>query len=224
MKAGSGFNYRMPVFANNDYSALCWRMVKLHCKLEKEIGTAIFPHQASLPVHISSQREQSRVGMCLFLVFYMPWIARAQKLEGISNFSLGCLGKAVNKENYPSARNGRLGLHYDHLPASKLLKVYARAASGKEAQTLPSLCSVNLVNMPICPCDAELSAPHLFLFRSTAQDPLKPPFVPTIFSPIGPVLLHGHRCVFFPFFERIYLAAPFYFTPPPPTPQLRSQW
>lgn len=214
MEAGSGFNYRMPVFAN-DYSALCWRMVKLHDRLGKEklvwryfLPRLLFPS--------TFRHRGSRVEMCSFILFYMPLIRQTQKLEGMSNFSLSCLGKAVNKENYRSARNGRLGLHYDHLPGSKLLKVYARAASGKEAQTLQSLCSVNLVNMPICPCDAELSAPHLFLFRSTAQGPLKSPFVPTIFSPIGPVRVHGHRCVSFPFCKRTYTAAPFYSSRPHP--------
>lgn len=212
-----GFNYRMPVFANNDYSSLCWRMVKLHCRLGKE--NLVLRYFLTRLLFPSTFRHRgSRVGMCSFILFYIPLLRRKQKLEGTSNFSLGSLGMAVNKENHRSARNGRLGLRYDHLPASKLLKVYARAASGKEAQTLQSLCSVNLVNMPICSCDAELSTPHLFLFLRTAQARLKPPFVPAIFSPIGLVRMHGHRGVSFPFCKRIYLAAPFYFSPPPPTP------
>lgn len=70
-----------------------------------------------------------------------------QDLGEMSNFSLKCLGKAVSKENQCSTRNGRLGLHCDHLPASKLFKVYTRAASGKEVQTQKSLCSANLVNI-----------------------------------------------------------------------------
>lgn len=211
------FQLQDAVFANNDYSSLCWRMVKLHCRLGKE--NLVLRYFLTRLLFPSTFRHRgSRVGMCSFILFYIPLLRRKQKLEGMSNFSLGSLGMAVNKENHRSARNGRLGLRYDHLPASKLLKVYARAASGKEAQTLQSLCSVNLVNMPICSCDAELSTPHLFLFLRTAQARLKPPFVPAIFSPIGLVRVHGHRGVSFPFCKRLYLAAPFYFSPPPPTP------